>query len=48
MMQDPITKIIIIEDAAEDAEQIVSVLRNGGIALRPQRVTSDEEFSAAL
>ncbi|HXS74385.1 MAG TPA: bifunctional diguanylate cyclase/phosphodiesterase [Rhodanobacteraceae bacterium] len=48
MMQDPITKIIIIEDAAEDAEQIISVLRNGGIAVRPQRVTSEEEFIAAL
>ncbi|MGN6313270.1 MAG: EAL domain-containing protein [Rhodanobacteraceae bacterium] len=47
-MQDPITKIIIVEDAAEDAEQIVSVLRNGGIAVRPQRVTSEEEFVAAL
>ena len=48
MMQDPITKIIIVEDVAEDAEQIVSVLRNGGIAVRPQRVTSEEEFAAAL
>src|SRR5690242_10780679 len=48
MMQDPITKIIIVEDAAEDAEQVVSVLRNGGIAVRPQRVTSEEEFTAAL
>jgi diguanylate cyclase (GGDEF)-like protein/PAS domain S-box-containing protein len=48
MMQDPITKIIIVEDAAEDAEQIVSVLRNGGIAVRPQRVTGEEEFAAAL
>ena len=48
MMQDPITKIIIVEDVAEDAEQIVSVLRNGGIAVRPQRVTSEEEFTAAL
>ncbi|HET9835328.1 MAG TPA: EAL domain-containing protein [Rhodanobacteraceae bacterium] len=47
-MQDPITKIIIVEDAAEDAEHVVSVLRNGGIAVRPQRVTSEEEFSAAL
>jgi len=48
MMQDPITKIIIVEDVAEDAEQIVSVLRNGGIAVRPQRVTSEGEFAAAL
>ncbi|MGH8163273.1 MAG: diguanylate cyclase, partial [Rhodanobacteraceae bacterium] len=48
MMQDPVTRIIIVEDAAEDAEQVISVLRNGGIAVRPQRVTNDEEFAAAL
>lgn len=48
MMQEPITRIIIVEDIAEDAEQIISVLRNGGIAVRPQRVTSEKEFVAAL
>ncbi|MBS0432137.1 MAG: EAL domain-containing protein [Proteobacteria bacterium] len=48
MMQDPVTRIVIVEDIAEDAEQIVSVLRNGGIAVRPQRVTSEDEFAAAL
>lgn len=48
MMQDPITRLIIVDDAAEDAEQVISVLRNGGIALRPQRVTSEDEFVAAL
>lgn len=48
MMQDPVTRIIIVEDAAEDAEQVISVLRNGGIAVRPQRVTSADEFVAAL
>lgn len=48
MMQEPITRIIIVEETAEDAEQIISVLRNGGIAVRPQRVTSDDEFAAAL
>lgn len=48
MMQDPVTRIIIVEDAAEDAEQVISVLRNGGIAVRPQRVISADEFAAAL
>ena len=48
MMQEPITRIIIVEDIAEDAEQIISVLRNGGIAVRPQRVTSEKEFITAL
>ncbi|HWG10557.1 MAG TPA: EAL domain-containing protein [Rhodanobacteraceae bacterium] len=48
MMQDAVTRIVIVEDIAEDAEQIVSVLRNGGIAVRPQRVTSEDELAAAL
>ncbi|MGH8212068.1 MAG: PAS domain S-box protein, partial [Rhodanobacteraceae bacterium] len=48
MMQDPVTRIVIVEDVVEDAEQVVSVLRNGGIAVRPQRVTSEEEFAATL
>src|SRR5690348_5373628 len=48
MMQDSVTRIVIVEDVAEDAEQVVSVLRNGGIAVRPQRVTSEEEFAATL
>ncbi|HJU07642.1 MAG TPA: EAL domain-containing protein [Rhodanobacteraceae bacterium] len=48
MMQDPVIRIVIVEDIAEDAEQVVSVLRNGGIALRPQRVTTEDELAAAL
>jgi multidomain signaling protein FimX len=48
MLPEPITKLIIVEDEAEDAEQVISILRNGGIALRPQRVTSEEELAATL
>jgi diguanylate cyclase (GGDEF)-like protein/PAS domain S-box-containing protein len=48
MLSEPITKLIIAEDQAEDAEQIISVLRNSGIALRPQRVSTEEELAATL
>ncbi len=47
-MPEPITKLIIAEDEAEDAEQIISVLRNSGVALRPQRVATEEELAAIL
>jgi len=48
MLSEPITKLIIAEDQAEDAEQIISVLRNSGIALRPQRISTEEELAATL
>jgi diguanylate cyclase (GGDEF)-like protein/PAS domain S-box-containing protein len=48
MLPEPITKLIIVDDHAEDAEQMISVLRNSGIALRPQRVASEEELAATL
>ncbi len=48
MLPEPITKLIIAEDQAEDAEQVISVLRNSGIALRPQRIASEEELAAIL
>ncbi|HEX5353422.1 MAG TPA: EAL domain-containing protein [Rhodanobacteraceae bacterium] len=48
MLPEPITKLIIAEDEAEDAEQIISVLRNSGIALRPQRVSTEAELAATL
>lgn len=48
MSPEPITRLIIAEDHAEDAEQIISVLRNGGLALRPQRVASEDELAATL
>lgn len=48
MLPEPITKLIIAEDQAEDAEQIISVLRNSGIALRPQRISTEAELAACL
>ncbi|HEX5488704.1 MAG TPA: EAL domain-containing protein [Rhodanobacteraceae bacterium] len=48
MLPEPITKLIIAEDQAEDAEQIISVLRNSGMALRPQRISTEAELAASL
>jgi diguanylate cyclase (GGDEF)-like protein/PAS domain S-box-containing protein len=41
-------KLLLVDDSAEDAEQLISLLRNAGIAVRPSRVTSEEELEDAL
>lgn len=48
MKQDNVTKILFVEDALEDAEQVTSTLRNGGIAVRPARAGNEAEFESAL
>ena len=35
--QDQFIRLLLVEDSAEDAEQVVSQLRNGGMAVRPVR-----------
>ncbi|MEP7044873.1 MAG: EAL domain-containing protein [Dokdonella sp.] len=45
---DNIMKLLLIDDSADDAEQIISVLRNGGIAVRPARASNEAELEAAL
>jgi multidomain signaling protein FimX len=45
---DNIIKLLLIDDSVEEAEQIISVLRNGGIAVRPARATNEAELEAAL
>ncbi|WP_199096090.1 EAL domain-containing protein [Dyella sp. ASV21] len=45
---DQVIKILFIEKSVEDAEQIISLLRNGGIAVRPARATSVEQINTAL
>jgi diguanylate cyclase (GGDEF)-like protein/PAS domain S-box-containing protein len=37
-----------VEDSVEDAEQVISLLRNAGIAVRPNRVENAEQLKAAL
>ena len=48
MKTDSVIKILFIEKSVEDAEQIVSLLRNNGIAVRPARATNAEQIQAAL
>ncbi len=45
---DNIIKLLLIDDSVEDAEQLISILRNGGIAVRPTRAGSGAELDAAL
>ena len=37
MQKDSAMRLLIVEDQVEDAEAIVSAVRNGGIAVRPLR-----------
>lgn len=46
--QDAVIRLLLVEDQLEDAEQTISLLRNGGIAIRPQRPDSEEELVALL
>src|SRR5690606_19658518 len=41
-------RLLIVDDSAENAEAIVSTLRNSGIAVRPFRPQNPEELSQAL
>ena len=45
---DNMIKLLLIEDSVEEAEQIISILRNGGIAVRPARASNEAELEAAL
>jgi diguanylate cyclase (GGDEF)-like protein/PAS domain S-box-containing protein len=46
--QDNIIRLLLVEDSAEDAEQVVSQLRNAGVAVRPQRAETRDAITAAL
>jgi multidomain signaling protein FimX len=45
---DPALRLLIVDDNVEDAEAIVSALRNDGIAVRPLRPSSVDELVAML
>lgn len=45
---DSIIKLLLVNDSVEDAEQVISILRNGGIAVRPSRVATETELEASL
>src|SRR5690606_17232723 len=45
---DTIIKLLLVDESAENAEQIISILRNGGIAVRPARAGNEAELEAAV
>ena len=46
--QDSVIKLLLVEDSVEEAEQLISMLRNGGIAVRPTRASNVDELTAQL
>lgn len=48
MKKDSVIKILFVEKSVEDAEQIISLLRNAGIAVRPARATQTDQVQTAL
>ena len=46
--QDNVIKLLLIEDSVEEAEQSISMLRNGGIAVRPARAGNAIELESLL
>ena len=45
MQKDTAIRLLIVDDRVEDAEAIVSTLRNGGIAVRPLRPQNAAELA---
>jgi multidomain signaling protein FimX len=45
---DNLVRIVLIEDAVEDAEHAISVLRNAAMAVRPTRAVDLDQLKAAL
>ena len=45
---DTALRLMIVDDSVEDAEAIVSALRNAGIAVRPLRPASSDELKSML
>jgi diguanylate cyclase (GGDEF)-like protein/PAS domain S-box-containing protein len=48
MPQDAVIRLLLVEDQLEDAEQLISMLRNGGMAIRPQRPESEQDMEKML
>src|SRR3954452_2697248 len=46
--QDSVIKLLLVEDSVEEAEQSISMLRNGGIAVRPTRAANAAELESQL
>ena len=46
--QDAVIRLLLVEDRLEDAEHLISMLRNGGMAIRPQRPESADDLTQLL
>ena len=46
--QDAVIRLLLVEDQLEDAENLISMLRNGGMAIRPQRPENSEDLDSLL
>jgi diguanylate cyclase (GGDEF)-like protein/PAS domain S-box-containing protein len=46
--KESVLRLVMVEDRVEDAEQIISQLRNGGLAVRPERIDSESQLQAML
>jgi diguanylate cyclase (GGDEF)-like protein/PAS domain S-box-containing protein len=46
--QENVIRLLLVEDTVEEAEQLISTLRNGGIALRPARAGTAAELETQL
>ena len=46
--QDAVIRLLLVEDQVEDAEHLISMLRKGGMAIRPQRPESPEDLDNLL
>ncbi len=46
--QDAVIRLLLVEDQVEDAEHLISMLRNGGMAIRPQRPESADDLDKLL
>ena len=47
-VNDAVLRLLLVDDQLEDAEYLTSLLRNGGIAVRPQRPDSIEALATLL
>lgn len=45
---DAVFRLLLVDDRIEDAEQLTSLLRNGGLAVRPQRPNTVDELRHLL
>ncbi len=46
--QQSVIRLMLVDDKIDDAEQSISLLRNGGIPVRPSRPETPEQLEAAL